>query len=150
MPQEYLHLWDEDVEILSTESVCIGDHYFILHHVHASDDTEALLTLCETEIQKDSCDMKSIVVELLRSQGLEPQFLRQKGDLYVASVAPIHSALAERFEGKDIGVVHIVDSNEPGGGSLALNRMEVHGGNVVQIIYRIASGTQLETKQLLS
>lgn len=70
--------------------------------VRASDDTEALPPLCETELGTDCNNLEEVITESLEHIGLRPRFAKRKGQGFLSSVSPVHRELANDSEEKTL------------------------------------------------
>ena len=127
--------------VSSSDVLQIKDKEFPLYHVRASDDTRALLLLCMEQMETHQEHLDQYILKKLKSHGFKPHYHRDHGQKFLDSVEPAHSQLAARFGSNNVGVVVLVNGEEPGRGSLTLSEMHAEKGDIVQVIYKIANET---------
>jgi hypothetical protein len=149
MPRENLNLWDEGMEVLSSEEIEVREGRFPLHYVRASDDTEALLPLCETELKADCYNLEEVIKERLEHIGLHPRFATRKGHKFLMSVFPVHKELTKRFGRENVGLVVLLNGCEPGEGTHAIEEMQAKQGSTLQVLYRISGATKKKVEDAL-
>lgn len=136
MPHEELFLWGERMPITASEIVRVGEREFPLHHVQASDETRALLMLCMIRAKESYGHLAPYLLGKLREQGLEPRLRSGDGRTLLEFVGPVQQKLADMFGEQNIGVVVLINGEEPGEGKHTLDEMRVEQGDVIQVIYR--------------
>ena len=141
MSQNEIFLWGERMPVSSSDILQIEDKKFPLYHVQASDDTRALLLLCMEQMEARQEHLDRYILKKLKSRGLKPHYRGDHGHKFLDSVEPAYSHLAARFGSNNVGVVVLVNGEEPGRGSLALSEMHAEKGDIVQVIYKIANET---------
>lgn len=141
MPHEELFLWGERMPITVSEVVRVGEREFPIHHVRASDETRALLMLCMIHAEESYERLAPYLLGKVREQGLEPRLRSEDGHTFLEAVEPVQRKLADMFGEQNIGVVVLINGEEPGGGRHALDEMRVDQGDVIQVIYRIVCAT---------
>jgi hypothetical protein len=138
MGTEHFKLWNEDVTISSSENLSSQNQEFPLYHVQASDDTEALLMLCETQLETEEKNLESVISNQLQQKNLQPSFIDHNGHRFLSAVWPIHQQLIDRFGEERIGINILINGEEAGDGTLPLDEMHVEKGEKLQILYRIS------------
>lgn len=141
MPREELSLWGERISITASEIVRVGKRKFPLHHVRASDETRMLLMLCMIHAEESYERLAPYLLGKLREQGLEPRLRSGDGHTFLEAVEPVQRKLAGMFGQQSIGIVVLINGEEPGEGRHALDEMRVEQGDVIQVIYKIACAT---------
>ncbi|MBI3331679.1 hypothetical protein HYZ99_01840 [Candidatus Peregrinibacteria bacterium] len=124
--------------ITASELVRVGEKEFPLHHVQASDETRAIMRLCMIQAEERRKSLAAYLPQVLREQGLEPCLRSRSGHGFLESVEPVHQKLVEMFGEQSIGIIVLINGEEPGQGKHSLDEMRVEQGDVIQVIYRIA------------
>lgn len=140
MAKEHLDLWGEKMEIWHSESLNVQGNEFPLHEVMASDDTHAVLRICSERIEADTDDVLALIKRTLAARGLQPTFVRSDDHLFLEAISPLDEEIRRKFEGQSAGVIALVNGQEPGHGTHALDEMTLHRGDTLELLYRVGSG----------
>ncbi len=138
MLQKFLHLWGEKILIKSTKKLHLTDRDFVLHHVQASDDTTALLEVFTATIASTEQNLEALIFSCLSTLGLTPLYCKVDSHSFLARIEPITDRMRILFTDSQMGIVLLVNGQEPGGGTLSLEHISVEVGDTVQVFYRIS------------
>jgi hypothetical protein len=138
MPLSHLLLWNEDIPVLSTDIIQIGDREFALQYVQASDDTHALLTVTHCTMNSNVDDLSSFLDSELQRIGLQPHFTHHNGNIFFESIEPVETYLKKIFQNRSLGIVILINGKESGKGSHSLKYMKPRKGDRIDVLYRIA------------
>lgn len=139
MSEEHLDLWGEKMEVRHSASLHVQGKDFPLYEVTASDDTRAIVMICSERIAKDTSNVVSLIEHALAERGLRPTFIRSGGHLFLESVSPLDEEITHRFGEPRAGVIALVNGHEPGQGVHALDEMTLHGGDTLELLYRVGA-----------
>jgi hypothetical protein len=138
MPLHQLFLWNENIPVLSTDIIQIGDRGFEVQYVQASDDTHALLFVAHFIINSDLDDVSSFVdIQLHRIQ-LRSKFTHNNHDIFLESIQPLETYLRKKFQSRSLGIVILINGKESGKGAHSLKDMKPRKGDRIDVLYRIA------------
>ena len=133
----HLYLWGETMKIKHSESIFVEGNDFPLHEVTASDDTHAVLLICSERIAADTIDVLSLIRRILAKRKLQPRFVKSGDHVFLQAVSPLDMEIAGRFKGQQAGVIALVNDEEPGHGTHALDEIILHGGDRLELFYRV-------------
>jgi len=142
MPAKHLDLWGEKMAIRHSESLNVRGNEFPLHEVAASDDTHAVLLISSERITADTNNVLSLIKRTLAARRLQPRFVMSDNHLFLQSISSLDEEIARSFKRQQVGVIALVNGQEPGHGTHALDEITLHEGDTLELLYRIGNSEQ--------